>query len=74
MATTVDIIRKIWHDNEGVSIEVKPDADGLDMVRICTVDPKSAEYFGKFDFNLVPSLARAVGEAMIAAANELEPK
>lgn len=74
MATTTDVIRKMWYDNEGVSVEVKPDADALDMVRVCTSDPKSQEYFGKFDFNLTPEMARSVARAMIACANEIEPE
>lgn len=72
MSITTEVVRNVWHDKEGCAISVGPDGDGLDMVRVRTLDTKSAEYFGKIDFALTFDIARALGQAIIDAAKEAE--
>lgn len=69
---TTDINRRIWLDGEGASFEIGPDADGLDLVRLRTPDQVSIEYWGKVDITIEAVMARALGNALIAAANEAD--
>jgi len=72
MTVTTDVIRKVWLDGEGVSLEVGPDADGLDLVRVHTSDRQSEEYWGKIDITIDPDIAIALGTALILAAKEAQ--
>lgn len=67
---TIEISRRIWDDSEGVCIEVRPDQDGLDTIEIFTPDVKSTDWFGPVRFSVPKELARQLGEALIAAAQE----
>lgn len=69
---STDVIRRVWQDQEGVAIDVGPDADGLGLVWLRTCDDKAAEYYGKLDVTFEPEIARALGEALVAAADEAE--
>jgi hypothetical protein len=72
MTITTDVIHRVWHDNEGVAIDVGPDADALGLVWLRTHDAKAAEYFGKLSLTFCPDMARAIGEALVVAADEVE--
>jgi len=72
MSITTEVVRLVWDDKEGVAIAVGPDADSLGLVRVRTHDLKADEYFGRFDVTFPPSLTRAIGEAMVLAADEAE--
>lgn len=66
---TTELIRKIWNDKDGYSIEVGPDADGLDLVEIRCRDDQ-----GKIYARLVmtPEQARLVADAVRACSAETE--
>lgn len=67
---TTEIHRKIYHDKEGVCLQVGPDSDGLNMVRICAPTKEDKNYFGPIDVQLDPRLVLQLVKAMTAAAQE----
>lgn len=69
-SVVTDVVRRIW--TEQVAIDVQPDE--VEMVLVQTKDKEAEEYFGKIEFRLAPEVARALGQAMIDCANELEKK
>lgn len=67
-----DILRRVFEGGEGASILVQPCEDGL-LVGVKTYDDDtSKDYFGKVDFEFGPDMARAIGQAMIECANEID--
>jgi hypothetical protein len=67
-----EIIRRVWLEGEpGGELTIGPDCDGLGMVRLHTEGKKAEEYFSKIDLVLDPEVARQVGLALIAAAEEV---
>jgi hypothetical protein len=70
MGKTTDIIRRIWDNEEGVCFEVRPDQNGLGVIELHTPDNKSKEYFGAVQFTMDKDMARQLGEALIAAADD----
>jgi hypothetical protein len=70
VAKTTEIVRRIWDDDEGVCFEIRPDQDGLDVIELHTSDAKSKEYYGAVRFTMDKDMARKIGEALIAAAND----
>lgn len=71
MAKTTEIVRRIWDDEEGVCFEVRPDQDGLGVIELHTPDDKSREYYGPVRFTMDKDMARQVGAALIAAADDV---
>ena len=74
MTITTDVIRKVWLDGEGVAIQVGPDADGLDLVRMHTPDIQAEQYWGKVDITVDSDMARALAHALLAAADEADQR
>jgi hypothetical protein len=72
MAISTDVIYRVWCDNEGAAIDVGPDADALGLVWLRNFGAKSVDFFGKVDITFDPGMARAIGEGLIAAADEAE--
>ena len=70
MAYTTEIVRVVWDDKDGVSLSIGPDSDSLGLVEMRTTDTKSAEFYGKVRLCMPKEMAIAVGEALIAAAEE----
>lgn len=66
---STEVIRRVYDDDDGVYIEVSPDADGLDLVQLSTKGD-SEEHYGKLRLCLVPDQARRLAAAMIACADE----
>lgn len=64
-----EITRTVWNTEAGIS--VGPDQDGFGCVRVYTQDDASKEYYGEIDFTVDTDVAKAFGEALIAAANEI---
>ncbi len=65
-----DTVRRVWCEQNAIVIS----PDELDMVLVVPTDKRAEEYYGKFRMSLTPTVARAVGQAMIALADELEKK
>jgi hypothetical protein len=72
MTVTTELVRNVWHDKEGVAIQVGPDADGLNLVQVKTYDKKSEEFYGPVRFTMDASIARALGQALINAADDAD--
>jgi hypothetical protein len=72
MTITTEVVRQVWLDSEGVAIQVGPDADGLDLVRVYTPNLKAEQYWGKVDITVDPEMARALAHALLAAADEAD--
>ena len=67
MKASIELVRKIWDDEEGVCIEVGPSADNPDWIEISTRDAKSKEYFGEINLALPAGFARLLGQSLLAA-------
>lgn len=68
MTITTEISRKVYDDKEGVYIEVRPDQDTGDGIEVITSDAKSKEWFGAIRFSMEKGFAKALGQALIDAA------
>lgn len=73
MKPFVEHVFRVYDLNgDGAFLEVGTDGDGLDMVEIRTTDKTSKEWFGEHRLSIDKDTARALGETLIKAANELE--
>jgi hypothetical protein len=70
MPYSTEVIRRVYNDEDGVCIQVGPDADGLDCVEVSTPDPASGEYFGKVRFVVTREFAALLGKALVDAAEQ----
>jgi hypothetical protein len=61
-----NVIRKIYDNDDGTSITVRPDTDGLGLVEV-----DGGDDYGRVV--MVPALAVKVAEAMKACALEIAP-
>lgn len=61
---SIETIQRLYDDVEGEYIEVGPDVDGLNMVRVHADN----QYYGKFDLTLEPAVAKVLGQMLIDAA------
>ena len=68
---TMELVRKIWNDKEGYSVEVGPDSDGLNLVEVRSRDDQGKIYNR---FTMTPEMARLVSDAIAACASELGGK
>jgi hypothetical protein len=67
----VEVVRRVWNTDEGsVCIEVGEWPDSPDYLELRTVSDKSIEWFGALNISMPPEFAKALGEALIAAAAE----
>lgn len=72
MGYTTEVVRRIYHDYEGVFLEVSLDADSLNLVRIHTANRINEDWFGKIDLTMDPVFARSLAHAILACADEAE--
>jgi hypothetical protein len=73
MPVEIEVVRNIYSEDSfatGAYIQVGPDCDGLDNVRICTQDAVSRDYWGAIDFNLSTEMATALAHAILAAVKD----
>lgn len=69
--TITEIVRRVYdNDNNGVFIEVGPDSDVLDNVTMQTTEAESRSWYGEFSVSMTPHMAKAIGHALIATADE----
>ena len=69
---TVETIRRIYNDTEGVFIEVGPDPDAIGMVSIATTTRPSELYFGSGRYTFTAEYARSLAVALLSAATEAD--
>jgi len=73
MSFTVEVVRKVFDDENGVFIEVGPDCDGLGGIEIRTVDKESKEYYGDVRLSIhSKQQAILIGQAILAAAEDMQ--
>ena len=72
MNEQIDVIRRVYAKGEKAFLEVRPWPDAPDTaIELHSSGEVNEEYWGKFFLTLSKSDAQALGEALIAAANEL---
>lgn len=68
--TSTETFRHVYFNDDGVYLTVGPDRDGLGYIELCTDTEENKAYFGETRLTLEPAFAKALGEALILAANE----
>jgi len=71
---SVSSLFKVWNDDDGVSIEVGEDLDGLGLIEIRTVDDDSKTWFGDFRVPLSLPMAKGVVKALQEMIRQIENK
>lgn len=72
MKASIEIVRRVYDDEEGAFIQVNPDPNTQSWVEIKTADDDGEKNWGKIRFVVSPIFARALAAAIIATADELE--
>lgn len=73
MSFTVEVVRKVYDDENGVFIEIGPDCDGLGGIEVRTTDKESKEYYGDVRLSIhSKKQAVLIGNAILAAAEEMQ--
>jgi hypothetical protein len=74
MNPNIEVVRRVYVEGErGIYLEVGPWPEVPGYLCITADGEKNEEWFGKFTpYSMTPEFARALGEALIASANELE--
>ena len=65
-----DVIRQVYNE-DGKFITVRPWAESPDWVCLQTVGEENQEWFGKIETAMSPEMARALGMALVACAEEI---
>lgn len=71
MSYTTEVLRRVYDDGSGNYIEVRPDPDCPDLVRIHTSAPGSIEMYGLFEIVITPEMALKLAQAIAASAEEI---
>lgn len=73
MGHSIETVRRIYDDVEGVFIEIGPDGDALGGIEIRTVNQKSKDFYGDFRVGLFgKELVRKLIDSLEAAYREME--
>lgn len=72
MKITTDTIRKVYIDNEGVYIQVAPDADALGLLELTVPDVRSVEFFGNCNIIMSTDYARQLALAILHCCSDIE--
>ena len=67
---SVETIRRIYDNDDGVYIEIGPNADFGEVIEIRVTEEKSVEFYGAVRLNLTKSQARALAGCLQQAAKE----
>jgi len=73
MTYSLEIHRKVFDDKDGHFLTVLPSPDFPDGCVLLCAEPSEKEYFGDIRLDLPAAFMRKLGEALIAAANDVEP-
>ena len=68
---TLETIKRVYDDSNGVYIEISLDPDTGTAISIRTTDKGSKEYFGEIDLTLQRGMAKLLGEALITMSQDL---
>ncbi len=69
----VETVKRVWVDNERVFLEVRPYPEAPETsIEIATTTPQADQWFGKTSLTMSPEYARALGESLIAMADEFK--
>lgn len=71
MEPETDIIRQVYCE-DGKFFTVRPWAEAPTAVCLQTVGKENQEYFGSYETAMSPKMARELGKALIACADEIE--
>ena len=69
---SLETLRRVYDDREGVCLEIGPDSDSLDLVEMRTPNKESVAYYGEVRLTFLPAQARLVAKALMMAADEAE--
>lgn len=73
MAHSIETIRRVYDDNEGVYIEIGPDGDSLGGIEIRTTTEESKQFYGDFRVGLFgKELVRKLIDSLEDAYKEME--
>lgn len=73
MTHSIETIRRVYDDNEGVYIEIGPDGDALGGIEIRTTTEESKQFYGDFRVALFgKELVRKLIDSLEAAYKEME--
>jgi hypothetical protein len=70
MSYTTEVFRRVYDEDNGQYLTVRPSPDLPGCVCLMT-DDSEAEYFGAIRLDLPADMMRKIGEALIAASNEV---
>ena len=71
MEPETDIIRQVYCE-DGHFFTVRPWAEAPSCVALMTVGEDNREYFGEYETSMTPKMARELGKALIACADDLD--
>ena len=74
MTITTEVVRNIYNDDNGAFVSVSPAPDEGCGVQLRTIDKRSQEWYGTFNFSLPSNLAREVAKAILKAADEADER
>lgn len=72
MGASIEVVRNVYDDDEGVFLQISPDPDTGSWVQISTVDKSSIEHWGDVRLTINPVFARKLAEGILATVDELE--
>lgn len=73
MSYSVEVIRRVFDDEEGVCIDIGGCQDGIPgVVSIYTEGEKNTKWYGKLYLGISPGQARLLASAILARADEAE--
>lgn len=72
MGFSIERFSRIYDDEDGVYIQVWPDAGGLDCVEVMPGDSESRKHYGDIRLTLIPAQAILLGQALIAHGEEAQ--
>lgn len=72
MKASIEVVRRVYDDGEGVAIEVGRNADNQEWIDIGTAyDKKAEEYYGPIRLSIPKEQARLLAKAIIDCADEV---
>lgn len=74
MKHSLEVFRRVYDDEDGVSLQIGPSPDNPNWIELRAVDVESRKYYGDIRLAMPPQMARLIGEALIATTNEILEK